>query len=75
MDPLHYSMQISWSDEDQLFIVSLPEFGPFAKTHGETYEQAVKMGRECLEMLVESALAEGEELPEPARYDSKTKVA
>lgn len=68
MNPLRYSMTIQWSDEDQAYIVSLPEFGPYCKTHGDTYEEAVKNGREVLEMLVESALAEGEALPEPARF-------
>ena len=34
MNP-RYSMVITWSDEDQCFIVSLPEFGPYANTHGD----------------------------------------
>jgi predicted RNase H-like HicB family nuclease len=61
-------MIIEWSDEDQVFVVSLPEFGPYAKTHGETYEEAVRMGRECLESLIDAYQADGESLPEPARY-------
>lgn len=64
----HYSMIIQWSDEDQVFIVSLPEFGPFCKTHGETYEEAVRMGRECLESLIDAYQADGKALPEPAKY-------
>ncbi len=64
----NYSMVIEWSDEDQVFIVSLPEFGPYAKTHGETYEEAVRMGRECLESLIDTYQAEGDPLPEPTRY-------
>ena len=37
---LQYSMIIQWSDEDQVYIVHLPEFGPYAQTHGSTYEEA-----------------------------------
>jgi antitoxin HicB len=61
----HYSMVIQWSDEDQVFIVSLPEFGDLCRTHGETYAQAVKSGQEVLEMLIEDYQAEGRPLPEP----------
>jgi predicted RNase H-like HicB family nuclease len=65
----HYSMLIRWSDEDQVFVVSLPEFGPYASTHGETYEEAVRMGREALESLIDAYQADGTPLPEPARYE------
>jgi len=64
----HYSMVIRWSDEDQAFIVSLPEFGPYANTHGESYEEAVRMGQEALELLIESYKAEGWPLPELVKY-------
>jgi predicted RNase H-like HicB family nuclease len=63
-----YSMLIQWSDEDKLFIVSLPEFGPYCHTHGATYEEAAKMGQECLESLIESYNAWGKTLPEPSKY-------
>ena len=66
---LNYSMVIQWSDEDQVFVVSLPEFGPHCKTHGSTYEEAVKMGQECLEGLVDAYQAWGKALPEPAKFD------
>ena len=35
----HYSMLIQWSDDDRVFVVTLPEFGG-CKTHGATYEEA-----------------------------------
>jgi predicted RNase H-like HicB family nuclease len=66
-----YSMVIQWSDEDQVYVVSLPEFGPYAHTHGATYEEAARMGQEVLELLVESAQEDGEPLPEPSKYDAK----
>jgi len=64
----HYSMLIQWSDADQLFVVSLPEFGPYASTHGETYAEAARMGQEVLELLIEIYQADGNQLPEPAKY-------
>ncbi len=64
---LPYSMLIQWSDEDQVYIVTLPEFGG-PKTHGDTYEQAAKRGREVLELLVESSLEHREPLPAPTKY-------
>lgn len=60
----HYSMIIQWSDEDDAFIVTLPEFGG-CKTHGNTYEAAAKAGREVLELLIASYAEEGDSLPEP----------
>lgn len=51
---LRYSILIQWSDEDQKYVVSLPEFGPYAHTHGNTYEEALKNAQEVLEPLVET---------------------
>lgn len=63
----HYSMLIQWSDLDQVYIVSLPEFGG-CKTHGETYGEAVKNGVEVLDLLMESCQDDGDPLPEPAKF-------
>lgn len=59
----HYSMRIEWSAEDRLFIVSLPEWGPYAKTHGATYEEAVRAGHEVLRMLIANRRADARSLP------------
>ena len=61
-------MVIQWSDEDQVFIVTLPEFLG-CKTHGESYEDAVKNGREIIELLIETYEADGRPLPEPLKHD------
>jgi predicted RNase H-like HicB family nuclease len=66
----HYSMLIQWSEEDQVFVVSLPEFGPYSKTHGVSYEEAARNGQEVLELLIETYEAEGRPLPEPGRLGS-----
>ncbi len=60
-----YSILIQWSDEDQKYIVSLPEFGPYAHTHGDTYEEALQHGQEVLELLITDYQARGQQLPDP----------
>jgi predicted RNase H-like HicB family nuclease len=67
-DPLHWSMLIQWSDEDEAFLVTLPEWDGRVinpVTHGGTYEEAVKRGREVLELLVELSREQGRPLPAP----------
>jgi predicted RNase H-like HicB family nuclease len=59
-----YSMLIQWSDEDQAYIVTLPEFSD-CRTHGETYEEAVKNGEEVLNLLIDTYRTQGKPLPEP----------
>ncbi len=65
-----YSILIQWSDEDQCYIVSLPEFGNYARTHGDTYEEAIKNAQEVLELLIE----DNNELPQPNLYQSAVKT-
>lgn len=62
---MRYSMNIQWSDEDQVYIVSLPEWGDLIHTHGNTYAEAVQHGQELLEGLIESRRQHGEPLPQP----------
>ena len=67
MNASHYTMIIRWSEEDGVFLVSLPEWHDRVinpVTHGESYEQAAMNGQEVLELLIESALELGESLPE-----------
>jgi antitoxin HicB len=64
---MKYSMHIRWSDEDQVFVVHLPEFDCY--THGETYLKAVQMGEEVLAMLIEGMEAEHQPLPTPQRFE------
>jgi antitoxin HicB len=70
-----YTVVVQWSDEDQCFVVSLPEWGEFCHTHGETYEEAIANAQEVLEMLIEGAIDRGEELPTPQRFGSMTVTA
>jgi antitoxin HicB len=67
-EPLRYSMLIEWSDEDQVFVVSLPEWGYLVHTHGTTYEEALQRGKELIEGLVASRQESGEPLPRPRMF-------
>src|SRR3954453_8233202 len=48
-----YAMVIEWSDEDQLFLVSIPDF-PGAHTQGRTRAEAAAMGEEVIALLLDS---------------------
>lgn len=63
-----YSILIQWSDDDLAYIVSLPEFGPYAHTHGETYDEAIRNAQEVLELLMETYREMGRSLPEPVTF-------
>ena len=66
-----YSIVIQWSDEDQKCIVSLPEFGLYAHTHGDSYEEALKNGQEILELLIEDYQARNKKLPQPLTNEAQ----
>jgi predicted RNase H-like HicB family nuclease len=61
-------MLIEWSEEDQAYLVTLPEWAGHVlmpATHGETYTEAVQHGQEVLEMLIHNAMQDSEPLPQP----------
>ena len=63
-----YTVVIQWSDEDQCYVVSLPEWGPYAKTHGDTYEEAARNAQEVLELLMEDENGRPVDLPAPKLF-------
>lgn len=73
---LKYTLLIQWLDEDQCFVVLLPEFTDVMQpvTHGDTYEEALKNAQEVLELLIESSF-NGEPLPEPKKLGQSFQVA
>ncbi len=70
---MKYTIVIQWSNEDDCFVVFLPEFEDVMQpvTHGETYQEAFNNAQEVLELLVESSLEEGKELPEHKQFFEK----
>jgi len=66
MNPLHYSMTIQWDDQDNIYIVSVPELK--VKTHGKIYEEAIKNALEVIELWLEVAMQDGRPIPPPHKY-------
>lgn len=64
----HYSTIIQWSDEDRLFLITVPEFSELVVMPcacGKTREEAIHNGEEVIEMYLEAWQAEGKAIPEP----------
>jgi len=62
----HYSMIIQWSDEDNAYIVTVPEL-PGCMTHGRTYEEAVRQGQDAIDSWVMVAKELGRPVPPPRK--------
>ncbi|MBW4690592.1 MAG: type II toxin-antitoxin system HicB family antitoxin [Lyngbya sp. HA4199-MV5] len=63
-----YSLMIQWSDEDQLYLVTIPEFSAIAMqpcTYGRTYEEAIANAQEAIAGYLEYCQAEGILPPSP----------
>lgn len=70
-DISRYSLVIEWSDEDQTYVVLLPEWAdryamPVAS--GKTYEEAAARGHNALENYIQFAREDGIPLPPPRIY-------
>lgn len=61
---IKYELIIYWSEEDQSFIVEVPELSG-CMADGETYEQAVANVRQVIEEWIETARELGRSIPEP----------
>jgi antitoxin HicB len=74
---MKYTITIQWSEEDNCFVVFLPEFEDVMQpvTHGDTYEEALKNAQEVLELLIESALNNKENLPKPNIFGQLLQLA
>ncbi len=59
-----YSMHIDWSEEDDAYVVSVPDL-PGCMTHGATYEEAARNGEEAIASWVGAARDAGDVLPTP----------
>ena len=67
----HNSMLIKWSEEDQAYLVTLPEWAErviMPATHGSTYSEAVQHGQEVLVLLMHNVIQDGEPLPPPKTH-------
>lgn len=59
-----YERIIYWSDDDNSFIVEVPEL-PGCMADGKTVEDAVKNSETIIREWIETALERGIEVPEP----------
>ena len=53
-----YAVLIAWSDEDQAYIASFPDF-PTLHTHGATRREALENAEQVLDMAAEVAAKHG----------------
>ncbi|WIG59152.1 MAG: hypothetical protein OJF49_001899 [Ktedonobacterales bacterium] len=70
---VRYSILIEWSNLDDAYIASFPEWerlGYLAHTHGETYAEAAQKGQDLLTHLIASASKHGDVMPAPALFDA-----
>ncbi len=61
---IRYEMIIYWSEEDQAFIVEVPEL-PGCAADGSTYQEAVQNAEIVIQEWIETAKALGRSIPEP----------
>jgi predicted RNase H-like HicB family nuclease len=61
---IKYEMIIYWSEEDETFLVEVPEL-PGCMADGETYEEAVNNAQKVIHEWIETARELGREIPEP----------
>ncbi len=57
-----YSLIIQWSEEDQLYLVTIPEFSDIAMqpcTYGKTYEEAIANAQEAISGYLDYCQDEG----------------
>ena len=53
-----YAMVIEWSEEDQVFVVTVPDL-PGCRTHGATRDEAARMGEEAIATVLASRASHG----------------
>lgn len=63
----NYSIVIQWSQKDNCFVASLPEWGNY-NTHGESYEQALENARQVLSSMIESFVSQAKPLPKAKTF-------
>ena len=59
-----YDMFVSWSDEDGIFVVDVPDL-PGCTAHGATPALAVTNAQDAISLWLEVARDEGRAIPEP----------
>ena len=63
----NYSIVIQWSQKDNCFVASLPEWNN-QNTSGESYEQALANAQKVLATLIELSKSQGQSLPQAKTF-------
>ncbi len=61
---IRYELIIYWSNEDDVFIVEVPEL-PGCMADGATYQEALANAEQIIEEWIETARELGRPIPEP----------
>ncbi|MDQ6632762.1 MAG: type II toxin-antitoxin system HicB family antitoxin [Verrucomicrobiota bacterium] len=59
-----YEMIIWWSDEDEAYVVDVPEL-PGCMAHGKNRQQAIQNAEEAIQFWIKTAKADGIKILEP----------
>lgn len=63
-----YSLIVEWSEEDQLYLVTIPEFSELVmqpSTAGKSYEEAVQKAQEAIASYLEHCKTQAITPPQP----------
>ena len=63
----HYPMIIEWSEEDQVFVVTVPDL-PGCLAHGDTPQAAAREAQVAMGLWLEVAKELGHSIPVPSRH-------
>ena len=69
-----YSLNIRWSEPDQLYIAEVPEL-PGCQTHGATYKEVAVRAQEAIATWIHGHRAAGYPVPPPRVCGDQTRAA
>ena len=67
MNHTNQACLIDWSDDDQCYVVKVPDL-PGCMAHGKTRLQAVKMAEGAIDLWFETAKEDGVLVPKPSGF-------
>ena len=67
-----YQLLMYWSEEDQVFIVEVPEL-PGCIAHGDTQISALNNSQEAIQLWIDTAKEFGDPIPQP-QYQRLIKI-
>ena len=67
MSKPQYTIVIQWDDESDCYVASLPEWGPYCKAYGDTYQEVVEQAAEIIDLLMDRT-NDPDPLPEPVKF-------